>query len=58
MLHTDFPQPFSCSVVQQLETNGGLKLVKLDTPMRHEVRGQALTFRAAACLTSPGRILM
>lgn len=54
MLHTDFPQSFSCSVVQQLEANGGLKLVKLDTQMRHEVRGQALrTFCAAAPRVSP-----
>lgn len=29
MLHTDLPQPLCCSVVQQLKTNDGLKLVKL-----------------------------
>ena len=29
MLHTHLPQSLSCSVVHQLETNGGLKLVKL-----------------------------
>lgn len=34
MLHTHFPQSLRRSVVQQLETNGGLKLVKLDTQTR------------------------
>lgn len=43
MLHTHLPQPLGCSVVQQLEANDGLKLVKLETnrlcskPSRHQL---------------------
>lgn len=31
MLHANLPQSLGCSVVQQLETDGGFKLVKLGT---------------------------